>query len=50
MKPQYERISWGWIAYTLHDGHLIRGRGPTKREALSALKQQLFPSGKPQTT
>lgn len=34
MKPQYERTSWGWIAYALIDGRLCRGRGATKTEAL----------------
>jgi hypothetical protein len=41
MKPQYERISWGWLAYVLHAGYLYRGRGSTKREALGALRKQL---------
>lgn len=41
MKPQYERISWGWLAYVSHNGYLYRGRGGTKRGARSALKRQL---------
>ena len=41
MKPQYERTSWGWLAYVLHAGHLYTGRGATKREARAALKARL---------
>jgi hypothetical protein len=41
MKPQYERLSGGWLAYVCHAGYLYRGRGPTKREARAALKEQL---------
>ena len=38
MKPQYERISWGWIAYVFHNGYLYRGRGETKRAAKAAIR------------
>lgn len=40
MKPQYERISWGWCAYVADDelDELCRGRGETKADALEALK------------
>ena len=33
----YERISWGWLAAAMYRGHLIRGRGCTKRGAWRAL-------------
>lgn len=41
MTPTYERLSWGWLAYVLHNGYFYRGRGETKRAALTALKHQL---------
>jgi hypothetical protein len=41
VKPQYERLSWGWLAYVCHGGFLYRGRGTTKRDARRALKEQL---------
>jgi hypothetical protein len=41
MKPTYERISWGWLAYVLHAGYLYTGRGGTKAEARRALKKEL---------
>lgn len=41
MTPSYQRISWGWCATILHNGYFYRGRGGTKREALSALRNQL---------
>jgi hypothetical protein len=37
MKPQYERTSWGWLAYAVIDGHLRRGRGETKAAARRAM-------------
>lgn len=37
MNITYERISWGWIAYCIIDGHLRKGRGCTKQEAKQAL-------------
>lgn len=37
MKTTYEKTSWGWLAYSIVNGRLCRGRGETKSLARHAM-------------